>query len=141
MYAEGFDMTECSVEKTLSFSQNGEQATRRINGDSRIPDGLKQAQDLRVQLRATRPIPHFALKPADTKEGKAAVTKLARKVRVSKGGKLTEQSLPLFKHEELAPGQWAAGPAVVEEEYFTCLVPDGWKFLVNDNHDLMLQKK
>jgi len=61
-------------------------------------------------------------------------------VRLSDGGKLADASLPLFRHEDLAPGQGAAGPAVVEEEYFTCLVPNGWTFAVNDNHDLVLQK-
>lgn len=140
MFAEGFDLSECSIEKTLSFSQNGEQATRRINGDARLPDGLKNAQDLRVQLRATKGIPHFTLKPSDTKAGKAASSALTRKVRSVSGGKLKDGVLPLFKHEELAPGQWAAGPAVVEEEYFTSLVPEGWKFQVNDNHDLVLSK-
>ena len=140
MFAEGFDLSECAIEKTLSFSQNGEQATRRLNGDKKVPDGLRQAQDLRVQLRATKSIPHFALKQDDTKSGKAAETKVNRKVRLSDGGKLSDSSLPLFRHEELQPGQGAAGPAVVEEEYFTCLIPAGWKFAVNDNHDLVLQK-
>ena len=84
--------------------------------------------------------PHFALKPHDTEGGKAAETKLSRNVRVSDGGKLTDSTLPLFRHEELQPGQGAAGPAVIEEEYFTCLIPAGWKFGVNDNHDLVLQK-
>ncbi len=140
MYAEGFDLSECAVEKTLSFSQNGEQATRRLNGDKKVPEGLKGSQDLRVQLRATKAIPHFALKQDDTKGGKTVETKLSRKVRQSDGGKLTDASLPLFRHEDLAPGQGAAGPAVVEEEYFTCLIPGGWKFSVNDNHDLVLQK-
>jgi N-methylhydantoinase A len=140
MFAEGFDLSECSIEKTLSFSQNGEQATRRLNGDKKVPDGLKAAKDLRVQLRATKAIPHFALKPDDTQGGKAAKTALNRKVRLSDGGKLADTSLPLFRHEDLAPGQGAAGPAVVEEEYFTCLVPTGWTFAVNDNHDLVLQK-
>nr|WP_246813930.1 hydantoinase/oxoprolinase family protein [Panacagrimonas perspica] len=140
MFAEGFDLSECAVEKTLSFSQNGEQAARPVNGDMKIPDGLKSAQDLRVQFRATKAIPHFVLKQDETKAGKATSTALARAVRLSDGGKLADSSLPLFRHEELMPGQGAAGPAVVEEEYFTCLIPAGWKFSVNDNHDLVLQK-
>lgn len=140
MFAEGFDLSECSIDKTLSFSQGGEQATRRLNGDSRVPEGLKAAHDLRVQLRATKGIPHFTLKPSDTKAGKVASTALTRKVRLVSGGRLKDGALPLFRHEDLAPGQWAAGPAVVEEEYFTSLVPEGWKFQVNDNHDLVLSK-
>jgi N-methylhydantoinase A/oxoprolinase/acetone carboxylase beta subunit len=140
MFAEGFDLSECTVEKTLSFSQNGEQATRRLNGDKKLPAGLQSARDLRVQLRATKAIPHFALKQNETRGGAAAATSLSRKVRQSDGGQLTDAALPLYRHEDLLPGQGAAGPAVVEEEYFTCLVPKGWKFTVNDNHDVVLQK-
>ncbi|WP_420464820.1 hydantoinase/oxoprolinase family protein [Panacagrimonas sp.] len=140
MFAEGFDLSECTLEKTLSFTQNGEQATRRLNGEMKVPDGLKDAQDLRMQLRATKAIPHFALKPDDIQGGKAAATELTRRVRLSDGGKLADASLPLYRHAELAAGQGATGPAVVEEEYFTCLIPAGWKFQVNDNHDLVLQK-
>lgn len=132
MFAEGFALSECSVEKTLSFSQNGEQSTRRLNGDARVPEGLRQAQDLRVQLRATKAIPHYTLKAADTEAGKPAQTTLSRTVR--------GQALPLFRHESLAPDQGAPGPAVVEEEYFTCLVPSGWRFEMNDNHDLVLRR-
>lgn len=140
MFAEGFDLSECTLEKTLSFTQNGEQATRRLNGEMKVPDGLKDAQDLRMQLRATKAIPHFALKPDDIQGGKAAATELTRRVRLSDGGKLADASLPLYRHAELAAGQGATGPAVVEEEYFTCLIPAGWKFQVDDNHDLVLQK-
>jgi N-methylhydantoinase A/oxoprolinase/acetone carboxylase beta subunit len=50
-------------------------------------------------------------------------------------------AVPLYRHEELSSGEWATGPAIVEEEYFTCVVPEGWRFLVNDNHDLVLNRK
>jgi N-methylhydantoinase A/oxoprolinase/acetone carboxylase beta subunit len=97
-----------------------------------VPEGLKSAQDLRVQLRATKPIPHFTLKPDSAATGKPAQTTLTRTV--------AGQKLPLYRHESLAPGQGAAGPAVVVEEYFTCLVPAGWSFAMNDNHDLVLRR-
>ncbi len=139
MFAEGFDLSECSIDKTLTFTQNGEQAARRLNGDLSVPDGIKQAQDVRVQLRATRAIPHFALKQNDTKGGKSASTKQKRSVRLLEGKTLAPaKALPLYLHSELVPGNSGAGPAVVEEEYFTCVVPDGWSFSVNENYDLVL---
>ena len=139
MFAEGFDLSECSIDKTLTFTQNGEQAARRLNGDLSVPDGIKQAQDVRVQLRATRAIPHFALKQNDTKGGKSASTKQKRSVRLLEGKTLAPaKALPLYLHSELVPGNSGSGPAVVEEEYFTCVVPDGWSFSVNENYDLVL---
>ncbi|GAC1623485.1 MAG: hydantoinase/oxoprolinase family protein [Nevskia sp.] len=144
MYAEGFDLAECAVEKALDYSQNGEQVSRRLNGDLRVSESLQQAQDLRVQMRATKTIPHFALKAVDTKAGKAAATKATRRLQlVEAGGKTlaAAAALPLYRHEQLAAGDHADGPAIVEEEYFTCLVSAGWSFLVNDNHDLVLRRK
>ena len=143
MYAEGFDLAECTIEKSLEFSQNGEPVTRRLNGDLKIPDGLQTASDLRVQLRATRTIPHFALKAVDTAAGKAATNRAIRSLRLVEAGGRTlaaAQALPLYQHEKLVAGDHAAGPAIVEEQYFTCLVPQGWSFLVNDNHDLVLRR-
>jgi N-methylhydantoinase A len=142
MFAEGFDLAECTVEKSFGYTQNGEQATRNLNGEVAVPDSIRSAQDLRLHVRANKSIPHFALKPVDGKSTKEASTNLSRKVRLGAGGKLgAARDLPLFRHDQLSAGQSAAGPAVVEEEYFTCLVPDGWKFLVNENHDLVLTKK
>ncbi|MBL6749850.1 MAG: hydantoinase/oxoprolinase family protein [Nevskia sp.] len=143
MYAEGFDLSECTVEKSISFDRNGEHATRRLNGGGLPAEVPANASDVRLQLRATKPIPHFTLRPADTAAGAQAKASRSRTLRVAggKGGALAEAALPLYKHEELSAGNWAAGPAIVEEEYFTCLVPEGWRFLVNENHDLVLNKQ
>lgn len=143
MFAEGFDLAECHVDKSIGFSLGGEHATRRLNGDMRLPEGIKQAQDLRVQLRATKAIPHFALKSVEQKPGKPAQTPLTRKLRLVAAADVPEPSkeVPLYRHEALGSGHSAPGPAIVEEEYFTCLVPAGWSFQVNDNHDLVLRRK
>jgi N-methylhydantoinase A len=145
MFAEGFDLKDCVIEKSFGYTKDGVAATKALNGDAKVPADLQKAQDLRVQLRATKTIPHFTLHEANTKPGAEAKSTHTRTLRIasdaSKPGALSEKALPLYKHEELKAGQWAAGPAIVEEEYFTCLVPNGWSFLVNDNRDLVLTKK
>ncbi len=140
MYSEGFDLDECSVEKSLDFSQNGEQARHRLNGSAKVPESLQQVQDLRLQLRVTKSIPHFTLKPIDTAATRKATSDSTRTLRLAEAAKFSERAVPLYHHDQLAAGDGAPGPAVVEEAYFTCLVPDGWKFQVNDNHDLVLLK-
>ncbi|WP_029920825.1 hydantoinase/oxoprolinase family protein [Nevskia soli] len=146
MYAEGFDLGDCTVEKSLSWAgKDGQITVHRLNGKAELPEGAYEAADLRVQLRATKEIPHFHLSAVDTKAGVQAQTRQARTVRLAddpaKSGNLTAKGLPLFRHEELQPGQWGMGPAIVEEEYFTCYVASGWRFLVNDNRDLVLNKQ
>jgi N-methylhydantoinase A/oxoprolinase/acetone carboxylase beta subunit len=145
MYAEGFDLSECTVEKSVSFDHKGGHHTRGINGAGVPSDVPADAGDMRLQLRATKPIPHFTLRPVATAPAGQAKATRTRSLRLaqdaSKPGALTAVALPLYRHQELSAGQWAPGPAIVEEEYFTCLVPEGWRFLVNENHDLVLNKQ
>lgn len=145
MFAEGFDLEECALEKSLSYADKDGTATQRLDSDLEVPSEAKRGKDLRVQVRATKEISHFSLHAATTAAATQAQTPLARTVRVSasatKPDTPTAKALPLFRHEELAAGQWGTGPAIVEEEYFTCFVPEGWGFLVNDNHDLVLNKQ
>jgi N-methylhydantoinase A/oxoprolinase/acetone carboxylase beta subunit len=41
----------------------------------------------------------------------------------------------------LKPGDHARGPAIIEEDYFTCRVLDGWGFVISDAGDIMLNRK
>lgn len=145
MYAEGFELADCALEKSISFTSKGENGTQKLNGQLKLPDGLRHAKDLRVQLRATKEIPHFTLSSAATPAGAQAQATRTRTLRLpvkpNKPSSLAATELPLFRHEELEAGQWGGGPAIIEEEYFTCCVPEGWRFLVNDNHDLILNKQ
>ena len=134
------------MEKSLSWAgKDGKTAVHKLNGKAELPEGARKAAELRLQLRATKEIPHFHLNAVDTKAGAQAQTTQARTVRLAadpaKPGNLTAKGLPLFRHEELQAGQWGLGPAIVEEEYFTCYVASGWRFLVNENRDLVLNKQ
>ncbi len=141
MFAEGFDLAECAVERSLSYALNGEQGSQSLDGESKLPDSLRQADDLRLQLSATKTIEHFNLGSADNKPAAEATTTRVRVVRLPAAGNLLAQRVPLFRYEEIGPGQWGNGPAVVEDEYFTCFVPESGRFLINDNRDLVLNKQ
>jgi N-methylhydantoinase A/oxoprolinase/acetone carboxylase beta subunit len=114
-----------------------------LNGSQKLPAEVAKAKELRVQLRATKAIPHFTLGRADTKPTAQGSSTLTRALRTPArdAGKASDKAVPLFHHKDLRSGEWAMGPAIVEEEYFTCVVPAGWRFLVNDNRDLVLNKK
>ena len=141
MFAEGFAIEECAIEKSVSFTAGGQYVTQHANGADPLSAEARQASDLRVRLGATKAIPHFTLRPTDGQSRTDARPSGTRTVRgATKSGRLTTRDLPLFRLEDLVPGDGASGPAIVEEEYFTCLVLEGWGFLVNENHDLILRK-
>ena len=127
MYAEGFDLSECIVEKAVNFTRKGEEATHQLNGSSKLPAGIGVDDSPRVKVLATKRIPHFSFKPLDGVEGTPAVSSRLRR------------GLPLHRLEELQPGQHGVGPALIEEEYFTCQVQAGWSFHINENLDIVLR--
>ena len=48
------------------------------------------------------------------------------------------QAIPVYRVQDLSAGSSAAGPAVLEEEYFTCRIDSGWRFTVNAAGDILL---
>lgn len=50
----------------------------------------------------------------------------------------TRVDLPVYRAEDLVPGSGAVGPAVLEEEFFTCRIDPGWRFVVNEAGDILI---
>ena len=49
--------------------------------------------------------------------------------------------VPVYQLAQLQKGDWAIGPAILEEDFFTCRVLDGWTFVVSDAGDVLLNRK
>ena len=49
--------------------------------------------------------------------------------------------VPVYRLAQLRAGDHAEGPAIVEEDYFTCSVLAGWSFVVSNAGDILIQKK
>jgi N-methylhydantoinase A len=123
MLAEGFDLSDCQL--AWSFRVDGAPATSRVPAAE-----LARATSLEVALEVTRALERFPLR--------AVGAGAARDARAS-GARGAET--PLYRLEALAPGDEARGPAIVEERFFTCEVPEGWRFAVTGNGDLRLRRE
>lgn len=66
-----------------------------------------------------------------------AVTNGTRRVRRHGHG---EVNLPLVRVTDNRAGARGDGPAIIEEDFFTCRVPAGWQFSFAAGMDLMLDK-
>jgi len=113
MYAEGVDLRDCSVEES-------------VHGEG--TDGAV------MTLRAVKPLPHAQLSGGFG--GRRSEAMASRRRAVLCGGR--RSSLPLYRAQELRPGSGAAGPAVIEEDFYTCRVDAGWQFDINDAGDILL---
>ncbi|MFC3053161.1 hydantoinase/oxoprolinase family protein [Kordiimonas pumila] len=121
MTSEGFDIEGCEL------------VWRAVVGTAVMPLAEAPAGvGGLVELEVVRPIPTIGLNAAVT-----ATTHQAKssEIRDISGG------LPLYKLEELAVGDCAAGPCLVEEEFFTAWIKPGWQFTVTANNDLLVERK
>lgn len=126
MLAEGFDLAECRLDYAV-LTKNGAGYTRaKLNGRH---DGANTESWL--ELRVTKPIEKIALGAPAAEEKREA-----KPAGIRKG----TSDLPLYRLEDLAPGDFGAGPCLVEEAFFTTHVREGWRFAVSGNGDLLLRK-
>ena len=49
--------------------------------------------------------------------------------------------VPFYRFGELAPGDTAPGPCIVEDDFFTARIDRGWRFRMTGNRDLMLNRE
>ena len=131
MYAEGFELSECETHNTLLITARDTDERRPLTNGS-LPKDLPADALLSVSVTATRRLPHPKLKGSFGKKKAEAVAAGKRQV--------SGQDVPLYRVEEQKAGASAAGPAVLEEAYFTGRIDAGWRFEVNDSGDILLSR-
>lgn len=82
-----------------------------------------------LDLEVTRALERFPLGRLD-----------GARARVVPSDETRGANVALHRLETLAPGDGACGPAIVEERFFTCDVPEGWRFSVTGNGDVRLRR-
>lgn len=127
MFAEGFDLGDCKISSVLTFEKGGKERTVAVGRRGAMPAGAKGAKNARLGMEIVRPIAHFPLKKAG---------KLPNRKTKAAGKRM---DLPLYRLENLKPGDNGTGPALIEEAYFTCRVLDGWAFKINHDNDIILE--
>jgi N-methylhydantoinase A/oxoprolinase/acetone carboxylase beta subunit len=131
MFAEGFDIADCEQKAHLLVSASGVDDRRPLANGS-LPTDLPKNAKLSLALSVTRQLPHPQLKGRFGAKKVQAVSDKQRRV----AGK----DLPLYCVEDQKAGASAAGPAVLEEAYFTGRIDAGWRFEINDSGDLLLSR-
>jgi N-methylhydantoinase A len=134
MYGEGFALSECTLEWRVRVSGEGIDESLPL-GDALPAAGPGQA--LTLQLQVTRAIAQPALRGRF--DGVQAAARSDARRRVIVNGQAAD--LPLYRVEDQPAGARAAGPAVLEEAFFTCRIDAGWSFEVSDAGDVLLTRE
>ena len=135
MFAEGFSLDDCLIEKSLLLTEGGgETSVPLANG--KLPGKIPATTRASVSLNVVKTIPHPTMTGQFGGKTRPAVSKATRSIVVD--GR--RQSVPLYRAEEQGAGASAAGPAVLEEAFFTCRIEAGWRFEFNASGDILLVK-
>jgi N-methylhydantoinase A len=132
MYAEGAELAECRVEEFVTDEAAPGQEGAPPGDSKTSGDGASAA----FTIRAVKSVPHARLTGRFGGQRTAAVASGYRTVLYDGG----RRELPLYRVEEQPAGGFAAGPAILEEAYFTCRVDTGWNFEINDAGDILLSR-
>lgn len=139
MFGEDAAIDDCRLLHTLeAVAGDGQTVEHALQGRT-LPPGLPAGAALSVSLTAVKRMPQA------TPEGRfgdgrhqAAISRGTRHVVVD--GR--EAPLPLYRVEDQPKGiaVRAAGPAVLEEDFFTGRIDAGWQFEINSAGDILLSR-
>lgn len=129
MFAEGAELDDCSLQFTLKV---GGEEDRALGAEPSWPADVSAKSRIVLSLLAVKPITHAQLKGGF---GKTRAVAKAAGSRTVAGAEL-----PLFRVADLAGGASGEGPAVIEDDFFTALLDGGWRFEVNEAHDVLLTR-
>jgi N-methylhydantoinase A/oxoprolinase/acetone carboxylase beta subunit len=139
MFAEGYGDGEYQIHARLVAEiKQGEEVSRPITDRPHFPAEFAQAEAVEVELVAVKSLREEAGKSAKFIQGSPARSDGVRNVLTRGKGRI---DVPVYKLAQLKAGDHASGPAILEEDYFTCRVLEGWTFVISDAGDIMLNRK
>ena len=141
MFGEDAAIDDCALRYTLeAVTADGEVRAHALpDGAARtLPRGLPVGAALSLSLTAVKPMDRPAMTGRFGGTSQPAVPGGSRRVAV--GGR--ESELPLYRVEDQPKGVAvrAAGPAVLEEAFFTGRIDAGWTFEINASGDILLSR-
>ena len=93
---------------------------------------------MELEVTAVKRLRADSSSKATVTAGQAAKAVGVRNILVRGSGRV---DVPVYRLAALKAGEHAAGPAIVEEDYFTCRVQGGWGFVISDAGDILLNRK
>lgn len=139
MFAEGCAPDDYRIESVLVGEMaDGTELNCPPSGDRGFPAKLASAKSVDLELRAVKSLRQDSGKSGSFVEGAPAKAAGSRTVLTRAKGRI---DVPVYQLSQLQAGDHAAGPAILEEDYFTCRVLDGWSFVISDAGDILLNKR
>lgn len=139
MFGEDAAIDDCRLNFTLAATApDGEIVEHALKGQT-LPTDLPPQATLSVQLTAVKRMPQATLTGRFGEDGHVAALAHGTRLVVVNG---RESELPLYRVGDQPTGVAvrAAGPAVLEEDFFTGRIDAGWHFEINAAGDILLSR-
>jgi len=137
MFAEGFTTGDYEITAQLVGEKDSKDSIHQLDGKIALPKELDNADTITLEVSARK-----RLQSEDDKQAKVSKTSpaSASKTRSIFAENQEWQEVPVYEVSSMETGAHAVGPAIIEEEYFTCLVREDWEFVVTEVGDICLTK-
>jgi N-methylhydantoinase A/oxoprolinase/acetone carboxylase beta subunit len=137
MYAEGFDDGNYELRVRLSADVAGQEISKVLTNEF-VPTEFKLIEHVEVELSAVKVL-RIGREGQVKYQEKEKATLNSNRTLLMKGQGHIE--VPVYKLNQMTPGDYSEGPAIIEEDFFTCLVLEGWNFVISDAGDILLNKR
>lgn len=137
MYAEGFHEGSYDLRIRLVATVDGKEISHSLT-DTKVPAMFKGVDHVEIELKAVKVLRTENDGQVKFKKGEKA-TLHSNRTLLTKVNGLTE--VPVYNLNQMKSGNHGAGPAIIEEDFFTCRVLDGWDFVISDAGDILLNKR
>jgi N-methylhydantoinase A len=135
MRGEGINPDSCTQVLEHVIVHNGEEVVQPLPHAHDVVQGDVAARHA-LRLTISKPLPHPHLAGDFDCLHVSATAQGVRTVLFGHG----RQSVPVYAAADLAAGASAAGPAILEEEFFTCRIDAGWAFTANAAGDILITR-
>lgn len=139
MFAEGVAEGDYTVSARLVADfGNGHEHAHALEGEISFPEIFEKALAVDLELEAVK---HLRGRDAGSAVFEAKTAAKASGSRHPLRADKLRAEVPVYRLADLKAGDWASGPAVLEEDYFTCRILEGWRLIVSNLGDVLLTRE
>ncbi|MFW7269775.1 hydantoinase/oxoprolinase family protein [Gluconacetobacter sp. Hr-1-5] len=143
MFAEGFPEGSYTISARLVADVAGQETIfplqiADLNDETPFPPELSTASSIELELAAVKSMRNTSSRTAAATPTRQAQAAGHRNVLIRDRGRI---DIPVYQLDRLQSGDFSDGPSILEEDYFTCRIPEGWQFVISDMGDIILNRK
>ena len=138
MFAEGFAEGSYDIRTRLVAIDKGREVSCELGDQIALPAACKGIGQLELELSAVKVLRNESQQRATFEAGGKARADGQRTLLTKGQGRI---DVPVYQLANMQTGDCGVGPAIIEEDFFTCRVLDDWSFVISDAGDILLNRK